>query len=182
MISFAIVAGVLYLVSNGASIKADSSNIFRVFDPLFQKWAKNYGLDWKMLKAICMNESGLGVVASGLEKSVARGLVNPKDVEGSKSSDGKSWGLMQVTIPTAKDYDSKATPEKLNDPEYSIKIAAQYVAWLTLQFPKSEPRYTEWIVKSYNQGRGNSAKERRGEIAGYAEIYWDRYQRNYARL
>lgn len=180
--TFAIVAGVLYLVSSQGTVKANQENIFTVFDPLFAKWAKGYGLDHKMLKAICMNESGLGVVSGGIEKSVARGLANPKDIEGSKSSDGKSWGIMQVTIPTAQDYDSGATPEKLNNPEYSIKIAAQYIAWLTLQFPSSEPRYTEWIVKSYNQGRGNTAKERRGEIAGYAGDYWLRYQRHYAKL
>ncbi|MBX2986487.1 MAG: transglycosylase SLT domain-containing protein [Bdellovibrionaceae bacterium] len=181
--TFAIVAGLLYLISkDGAAVKATGSNIFTAFDALFQKYAKQNGLDWKMLKAIAMNESGLGVAANGLEASVARGLANPNDVEGSKSSDGKSWGLMQVTVTTAKDFDSSATPQKLNDPEYSIRIAAEFIAWLTKQFPTSEPRYTEWVVKSYNQGRGNSAKERRGEIAGYAGVYWDRYLRNYAKI
>lgn len=182
--TFAIIAGVLYLISRpgGAAVKADTANLFTAFDGLFAKYAKQYGLDWKMLKAIAMNEAGLGVVAGGIEKSVAIGLANPGDVEGSKSSDGKSWGLMQMTVPTARDYDPSATPQKLNDPEYSIRLAAQFVAWLTLQFPSSDPRYIEWVVKSYNQGRGNTAKERRGEIAGYAGVYWERYLRNYAKL
>ena len=178
--TFVIVAGVLYLMIDGQAVPAEAS-LWTAFDPLFQRYAKQYGLDWKMLKAIAMNESGLSP-AGWIEGSVARGLANPADVAGSKSSDGKSWGLMQVILPTAKDFDSSATAEKLNNPEYAVRIAAQFIAWLTLQFPSSEARYTEWIVKSYNQGRGNTAKERRGEIAGYAGVYWDRYLRNYAKI
>lgn len=156
-------------------------DLFTQFDSLFKKYASQYALDWKLLKAIAMNESGLGVHPNGMEPSVARGIQNPADVEGSKSSDGKSWGLMQMTLPTARDYDPTATSEKLNNPEYSIRLSAQFVAWLTVQFKTETTRKMEWIVKSYNQGRGNTAKEMRGGT-GYAGPYWERFQRNYNRL
>jgi membrane-bound lytic murein transglycosylase MltF len=173
MIEFFIIGGALYMANKVSKTVAKVNNA--TFDQAFKKYAAQYGLDWKMLKAICMNESSLGAA-----KSVAEGLRNPSNIKGSTSSDGKSWGIMQLTIPTARDFDSNATEEKLNNPEYSVKLASQFIAWITQQFPSSDTRYTEWVVKSYNQGRGNTAKERRGEIAGYAGEYWERYKRNYA--
>ncbi len=166
-----VIAGVLFLM-NKKGEKTEYS-----FDALFKKYANLFGLDWLMLKAICMNESSLGT-----HPSVVEGLRNPSNIEGSKSSDGKSWGIMQVTIPTARDYDPQATAEKLNNPEYSVRLAAQHIAWLNLRFEASNPRRTEWIVKSYNQGVGNTFKEMRGEISGYANEYFERFKRNYKKL
>ncbi len=148
------------------------------FDALFKKYAAKYSVDAFMLKAICLNESDLGQ-----EKSVARGLENPKDIEGSKSSDGKSWGLMQVTLTTAREpyMDTSATAEKLNNAEYSIDLAAKYIAWLKRYFPDGSADQTQWLVKSYNQGPGNSLNERAGKSQGFAHEYWNRFQRNYTR-
>lgn len=147
------------------------------FDSLFKKYGTMFGVDWKILKAIAMNESDLGK-----EKSVLHGLNYPKDVDASKSFDGLSWGLMQVTLNTGRQYDESISPEKLNNAEYSIKIAAQYLAWVQRQFALVDPRYTEWVVKSYNQGVGNTNKERLGQISGYTKEYWPRFQRNYERV
>lgn len=145
------------------------------WDAEFKAQGQRYGVDWKWLKAIAMNESSLGA-----HPRVARGLAAPWDIEGSKSEDGKSWGLMQFTIPTAQDFDPDASVAKLNDPAYSIKLAAQYVAWLQRQFPTVDIRWQEWVIKSYNQGVGNTRKEREGKIAGFAGEYWARFQRNLA--
>lgn len=142
------------------------------FDATFKKWGEVYQIPWTWLKAIAINESSLGSYPS-----VARGLASPKDIEGSKSQDGLSWGLMQVTIKTAKGLDPSATEEKLNNADYSIQLAAKYLKQLSTQFPKPDYRYVEWIIKSYNQGPGNTRKE----IAsgkGYANEYWERFQRN----
>lgn len=142
------------------------------FDADFKKWGEVYQIPWTWLKAIAMNESSLGSYPS-----VARGIASPKDIEGSKSQDGLSWGLMQVTIKTAKGLDASATEEKLNNPDYSIMLAAKYLKQLSTQFPKPDYRYVEWVIKSYNQGPGNTRKE----IAsgkGYANEYWERFQRN----
>jgi hypothetical protein len=147
------------------------------FDSLFLKAQKDYGVSARWLKAFALNESNLG-----REDSVAAGFADPSDVEGSKSSDGKSWGLMQVTLPTGRDYDASITPQKLNNAAYSVDIAGQLIADLVDQFPPSDPRRLEWIVKSYNQGAGNSRKEKAGLIDGYAAAYWTRWQRNFQRV
>lgn len=147
------------------------------FDDLFKNVATKYQLDWMMLKAIAANESNVGRYPS-----VALGMQNPTDWEKSKSQDGKSWGLMQVTLTTARDWDPNATPTLLNNPAYSVDLAARYLQWLYGRFPSIDGRLTEWVVKSYNQGPGNTANERAGKNSGYANEYWDRYQRNYARI
>lgn len=181
MITFLVLAGLYLATKKDGSTEIGGTDYFYMFDGLLKKYAAAYGVDFKLMKAIMMNESGINP-EGGIAKSVLEGLLNPSNIEGSKSSDGKSWGLMQMTLQTARDYDSTATSEKLNNPEYSIKLSAQYIAWVTLRFKSSEPRYTEWVVKSYNQGVGNSLKEKAGTSTGFAQSYWERFQRNYARL
>ena len=152
---------------------ADSSDEWTKFDDLFRSAGRINNVDPTWLKAIALNESDLG-----REASVARGLEDPTDVDGSTSSDGKSWGLMQVTIPTGQQFDPNVTPEKLNNASYSVNLSARLVSWLKDQFSDSDPRFLQWVIKSYNQGRGNTNKERKGQIEGYAQAYWDRFQRN----
>lgn len=142
------------------------------WDNAFKSAGSTFGVPWTWLKAIALNESSLGAYPS-----VARGLASPTDIQGSKSQDGLSWGLMQVTIKTARGLDPNATEVKLNDPIYSINLAAKYLSQLSSQFPKVDSRYVEYVIKSYNQGPGNTKKE----IAsgkGYADEYWSRFQRN----
>lgn len=167
-------AGVFILLPAGvkaANMMEDqsvaTSDRFLRYDPLFRAAGARHGVPWWRLKAICMVESDLGDAPS-----VARGLTSPKDVEGSKSTDGKSWGLMQVTIPTARDFDVLATPERLNEPTYSIDLAARFLATLQRQFAEEE-----FVVKAYNQGAGNTRKELAGKISGYANGYWEKYTR-----
>lgn len=150
-----------------------SSDAFRRWDQLFKKYGARFNVPWKWMKAIAMNESSLGEAPS-----VKRGIEEPLDVEGSKSDDGKSWGLMQMTVSTLHDYDPQGEAVDLNDPEYSVDHAAQFLKSLMRQFDSGDARYEEWVIKSYNQGAGNTRKEIRGQISGYAAEYWARYQRN----
>lgn len=144
------------------------------WDADFKAAASKYGVPWTWLKAIALNESSLGSA-----KSVAWGLQFPNDIEKSKSFDGKSWGLMQVTITTARGLDPFATEAKLNDAKYSIDLGAKYLGQMYKRFPQVETRFSEWVVKSYNQGPGNTDKERSGQISkGYADEYWERFKRN----
>lgn len=155
----------------------DAQENWTKFDSLFIKYGAKYGVPWQYLKAIAMNESSLGTA-----KSVALGLVSPYEIDRSKSYDGKSWGLMQVTLSTARGLDPLATEVKLNNAEYSIDLAAKYISQLQKMFPTVETRYLEWVIKSYNQGPGNSKKERAGTSTGFAQEYWERFQRNLARV
>ena len=155
----------------------EKSDSWNKYDYLFKKYGTDHNIEWQWLKAICMNESNLGKA-----KSVMSGLENPSDIESSKSSDGKSWGLMQVTIPTAKDFDLLASAEKLNNPDYSVKISCKYIAWTKRQFSSSDSKYLEWIIKSYNQGVGNTKKEISKKSQGFAHDYWIKFQKNLERV
>lgn len=153
---------------------AKQSSNWTLWDADFKAAGAKYGVPWQWLKAVALNESSLGSA-----KSVARGLVAPTDIEGSKSTDGKSWGLMQVTLTTGRGLDPFCTEVKLNDPKYSIDLGAKYIGQMSKRFSQVETRYVEWVIKSYNQGPGNTDKEKSGKIAkGYADEYWDRFQRN----
>lgn len=152
------------------------------FDPLFNAAAKQYGVSAEHLKAFALNESLLG-----LEGSVSRGLSNPNDVEGSRSSDGLSWGLMQMTLTTAKSLDPSATPQKLNDPAYSISMGAKYIRQLQDSFSsqRADPRYWEYIVKSYNQGPGKTRQreiEKKSPELMSVNDYFARWVRNLQRV
>lgn len=173
MLIFAVGVATLILFQGSiANIAGDDLKNFVKYDQQFKKYAAQFGVDWQWLKAIAMNESNLGQ-----EKSVAHGLLNPTDVINSASSDKKSWGLMQVTLTTAKELDPSASVEKLNNADYSIMLAAKYISKLMNQFSRSSPQFTEWVIKSYNQGPGNTRKEiLTGK--GYADTYWDRFKNN----
>lgn len=154
-------------------VATQNSNWTR-WDAEFKKAGAKYKVPWAWLKAIAMNESSLGSYPS-----VALGIREPANIEGSKSQDGKSWGLMQVTLTTGRGLDPYCTAEKLNNPEYSIDLAGKYLSQLSGMFSKVELKYTEWVIKSYNQGPGNTNKERTGKIPkGYADEYWARFERN----
>lgn len=172
MIPLVVFVGVMLLLGGGVKAKNTIEDLQTQADDWFHKWDslfKNYGGEnWKILKAIAMNESSLG-----RHPSVARGIEVPTDVEGSKSDDGKSWGLMQVTIPTGRDFDPACSPILLNNPEYSVRIAARFLRSLQSQFDE-----LEYVVKAYNQGAGNMRKEIAGTGGGYADEYWERFQRN----
>lgn len=120
------------------------------YDGLFQKYGAQYGINWKFIKRIAWIESKIGMY-----RSVRDGISNPGDVAKSASQDGKSWGIMQVTIPTARDYDKLATPEKMNNPEYSIKIGTQHLAMLKKRYFSSSDRD---LAMAYNHGQGNQLK------------------------
>lgn len=152
----------------------------KTFDPIFKKYANIYGIPWQWLAAIAENES-----STARAPSVKRGLASPNDIENSKSSDGKSWGLMQVTIKTAKALDPAATEAKLNDPDYSVKLAAMLIKQDSAQFSKLDVRYMEWVIKSYNQGAPNTKKEMsgwRGPWTDHVQQYWERFQRNLSKV
>lgn len=146
------------------------------YDDLFKKYGSIYNIDWRMLKAIAWVESKLGTYRGVVDtpEEQAKGL-NQAD-----SSDGKSSGLMQVTLTTARDFDKNATFQKLGNPEYSVDIACKYINFTKRYFSVTDPRYTEWLVKSYNQGAGNTLKEKNKTIkSGYANDYWTKYQQAY---
>lgn len=175
MIELVVIGGAYFFLNKTTGEKTAVTT--HTYDQIFQNVAAQYGLDWQVMKAIAHIESQVGTYSS-----VLHGILNPNDVEASKSYDGKSWGIMQFTLPTARDFDASATAEKLNNPEYSIRLAGQFIAWLGLKIPAVDPRRTEWIIKSYNQGIGNTLKERAGAGGGFANEYFNRFLAAYEKV
>lgn len=189
MIELLALGGALYLMDKAKAgenqapnpIGADKKPTkYNRFDAIFQKYASQYAVDWRLLKTIAMNESSLGTY-----KTVQRGLNVPTDVEGSKSQDGLSWGIMQFTLKTARMYEG-VSEKDLNNPETSIRLAAKHFAYLKKIFAG----VTRDMVMAYNHGEGNQQKFVRYEQLGVLKPtewpagreYWRRYQENFKRL
>jgi len=149
------VAGVVLFSGRKVFAVEVSGDDFTKFDALFKTYGSQNGVPWGWLKAICMNESSLGT--------------NSRVKAGDVSTDGKSWGIMQLTLPTANDYHPGVTIDDLNDPRFSVRVAALFLGDLMRQFSGDQRK----VVMSYNQGAGNT---RAGKE--YAAGYYDRFVRN----
>ena len=167
---------------NKISDNLASSNLnFILYDSIFKKYGQQYGVNPTWLKAICMNESNLGMAPS-----VARGLLNPSDSGGSVSSDGLSWGIMQVTVITARDFDPAATYYQLNQAEYSIQMAARVMVRSLNSFNSATSLdFEKQNIMAYNAGIGRVNQWLSGTLtnAGQNAIanasdYFNRYMRN----
>lgn len=139
------------------------------WDVLMKSQCDEFEVPWLWMKAIMIDESSLG-----LNPRVARGLIQPDDVEGSVSEDGKSWGLLQLRPETARDFDIIANAQKLNNPDYTIRIGAK----LLRRLYKAEGGVEEFVIKSWNEGQGAANRERVGLSSGHADEYWRRYLLN----
>ena len=148
---------IFYSTEKGTNIVGEATKeiSFFKYDKLFKNAGAKYGLPWKWLKAIAMNESSLGT--------------NPRVLAGLVSSDGKSWGLMQLTLPTARDYMPSASIEDLKNDAVSIDLAAQFLDHLYDRFGGDMRK----VVMSYNQGEGNTSKGKE-----YAAEYFERFSKH----
>lgn len=125
------------------------------YDFEFKRIADMYSIPWYWLKGIALNESLLGA--------------DPRVASGQVSSDGKSYGLMQVTMTTAADIKKRpVTPDELKNDAFSIDLAARYLKTLMKMFGGDEKQ----VIMSYNQGPGNTLKGK-----SYAGEYYERYKR-----
>jgi soluble lytic murein transglycosylase-like protein len=143
------------------------------WDSLMQAHCIDAQAPWQWLKAIMIDESSLG-----LNPRVVLGLLHPEDIEGSKSEDGLSYGLLQLRPETARDFDIIANAQKLNDPDYSIRIGAKLLRRLFRALGGVE----EFVMKAWNEGQGAAVLEQSGRIHGRADEYWTRYQANKAMI
>lgn len=165
-----LIFGILGLILVGGKMGTETllKDPFYEWDDLIKKYSDKYNVPFKWVKAIMLNESDLGRAPS-----VRRGLENPTDIEASKSSDGKSWGLMQLTLPTARQFESTITPAGLNDPEISVRLGTKYLAWII----SKKGLDAEKVSRSYNGGLGYL-----NTVQGVRDTpeYYARFKRNLA--
>ena len=166
--------------SDSGSDKMLSTEKYSQYDSIFKSAGTKYGVPWIRLKRIAWIESKVGTY-----RSVAIGIKNPNDVKGSVSDDGKSWGIMQMTLTTMGDYDSTPTPQELNNVSYSIDLAAKHLKMLATLFTNERD-----IIMSYNHGQGNQKnfiiKEKNGTLLKTQYLagrdYWAKYQQAIAEV
>lgn len=177
MIPVLIIGAGIFLATRAGS-KSEEKIIqtekYSQYDSIFKSKGLQYGVPWLRLKRIAWIESKVGTYPS-----VAKGIKNPSDVKGSVSQDGKSWGIMQMTLKTMGDYDKTPTPQELNNVDYSVDLAAQHLKMLQKLFVNERD-----IIMSYNHGQGNQKNfliaEKNGTLlktqypAG--RDYWNKYQ------
>lgn len=126
----------------------EHSENYKAVSPLLHQAAKIHGIDYSLLKALIVTESGFNPYA-----------VSPKG----------AVGLMQVIPPTAERYGVAASKnstvaKKLTDPRINIKTGTRYLADLIKMFPGR----LELAVAAYNAGEG--AVQRAGnKIPNYPE-------------
>lgn len=118
---------------------------FYRWDSLIEKYCKIYDVPFSWAKAIMMTESSLGQ-----DPRVQAGLMDPENIEASKSGDGKSWGLNQLTLSTARMFAPTVEISDLNDPDTNQDIATQYMAYLI----RLKGLNGEAFARSYNGGPG----------------------------
>lgn len=127
------------------------------FDQLYQKYASLYGLDWKLLKAIAQVESDENPLA--------------------KNPDDPSYGLMQILYPqrlNIEDWPPESV-ERLYDPDYSVKCAAQILSWNIASFGlwRGVAVYNSWSARLdppegpfMNQGYVDKVQGRYASLGG----------------
>lgn len=126
----------------------EQSKNYKAVSPLLLEASKTHGIDYSLLKALIVTESGFNPNA-----------VSPKG----------AVGLMQLIPPTAQRYGVTAAKggtieEKLTDPKTNIKAGARYLADLMKKFPGR----LELVLAAYNAGEG--AVQRAGnKIPNYPE-------------
>lgn len=124
---------------------SDEDMSFYQWDSLIKHYAQIYGVPWRWIKAVCLIESDLG-----RNPRVAKGLQNPHDVEASKSSDGLSWGLMQVTLPTARGLAGRTiSAEELNNPDTCMDLGVHLLSQNIARFGLDD---RESVIRAYNGG------------------------------
>lgn len=165
VIGAAILGGALFIFKDEAEdFAVQAGDWFTDYDPMFHAASAQYGVPWRWIKAVAWNESSIGTAPS-----VAYGILFPDAEDESKSSDGKSWGIMQVTLSTARGLDPDVTVSRLNNPAYSILLGTKYLAQLIKRFGISD---RESVIRAYNGGPGF-----RNTVAGQRDtpIYYDRF-------
>lgn len=174
---YGIIAAILVLlgVTGSSDVATPSENMSNgktkkfndAFDSLFIKYGNSYGIEPYILKAIAANESTVGK-----NSRVAYGIAHPSEIYSSVSSDNKSWGLMQTTLPTARQFEKNLTEADLNNPDTSVRIAAKYIQWVKRNYSAD----LEFYIRAYNGGPGWK-KTNLGPSATLA--YWNKFLKNY---
>ncbi|MFG1492539.1 transglycosylase SLT domain-containing protein [Halobacteriovorax sp. ZH4_bin.1] len=126
-------------------------------DHLFIKYAKESGIDPKIVKAMALTESGTQLDQKQYE---------PK---------GGTTGILHIKLTTARDYEPTLSAEKLAYDETQIRVASKHIKRLMGVFNNN----VDLVAMAYNAGEGNILKGRVPEIT---KRHLERFKRYYNEL
>ena len=106
--------------------------------PIIEGAAARYGVDPSLVAAIINWESGFNV-----------GRINVNETHG-----GFSYGLMQVQLPTARDYIPSMTPDQLMWPETNVDLGTRHFKRMLDRY-QAYPTQILDALSAYNAGPGN---------------------------
>lgn len=193
-----IIAGAAALILNAKKKAAAPGPVLEGLDAQILEWTKvysvQYSIDWRVARTVSWIES-----KHGKDPRVALGIKTPTDTYNSRSYDNNSWGVFQEYVSTTRDMlrvnknpawqtlGKSGTDEQikvfLNNPENSIHIGCQYLAWCRTWLLKNtkitaaDPRFIEFWIKSYNQGIGKTRDVINGKGTDNADAkkYWTNF-------
>lgn len=133
----------------------------RELAPLIGKYSRAYRLPAPLVAAIIDVESG-GRSVQTWEPSIA----------------DYAWGVMQITTPTARFMGYQGPPEKLLDPEQSIKYGTGYLRYQLDRYNSEPDQMTRLIavISAYNAGTYTTANR------AYVEKVLSRFQKWQGRI
>lgn len=138
-------------------LRGAAGNRLKPILPLFKKFAKRYGFDWRLIAAMAYQESGF---------------------DQSKVSPRGAVGIMQIRPKTAAD--PKIGIPDVSTVENNIHAAVKYLSFLRRQYfndaairPRDRVRFS---LAAYNAGPARIRKARR--LAGQMQLNPDRWFRN----
>jgi Predicted soluble lytic transglycosylase fused to an ABC-type amino acid-binding protein len=134
------------------------------YDSIFQRYGAQFDIDWRLLKAVAMRESGLDELA-----------LNEEGAVGGRAS----RGLMQVLCPHSLNVQgwSGQEPvggcESLFDPDVNVKIGAQILRWNldTYGFPRGVAIYNNWSQRTQPVNGPFTNQNYVNAILGYYKQY-----------
>ena len=111
--------------------RSASEGPMSAYDDIIVKYATRHGLDWRLVRAVAVQESGLQAGAEG---------------------QGGAYGLMQVTPIAAREVGEDPS----ESPERNISAGVRYLVHLQKMFPNARGRdRLALILAAYNLGPGH---------------------------
>jgi hypothetical protein len=200
-----LTVGVLLMFSRKTANEINTAEVYEITKKVYEaieKHAPIYGVSINFMKRLFEIEAGDGnLKTNGIHRRVLQGYRKPDDVIGSRSEDELSFGVFQLRPEVAADRDTSLfvgskngsvfyqqfltakdkrpfieTVKKLNNIDYSTRLACLHIKWVQLYLKNNGVAITEeTVAKSYNQGAPYTVLVVKQNRPDRAAGYWQKF-------